>query len=626
MIIVKLMGGLGNQMFQYASAFALSMRHGAPLRLDHSFLEDRSPREKFTYRSYALDAFGIINRLETSELKTSGPIVHYQEPSFSYDANFAKLPAHCYLEGYFQSEKYFLGQAQAIRKAFGTPPTLNSYSLHILERIKGSSQPVALHIRRGDYVTTHSQTHPVCSLDYYYSALSCMRQKLGNFELFIFSDDPDWANTALQLSGITTSLVDSRLGSGDCGDLYLMSQCRHHITANSSFSWWGAWLGAHADQNVIAPRRWFASNEMNEATFDLCPSHWIRLGDKIPEMSVLMPVRNGEIHLAEAVESILSQSFPDFELLAIDDASTDSTPSILEHYRRKDMRLRVLRNEEWKTIAPSLNSGLSQAIAPLIVRMDADDFAEPRRLEIQHSYMVEHPEVSVCGSYYRFYSNGSLQEVPTEDSSIRREMLFRNPMGHPTVIMRRDLLMRLGGYDLNAPFTEDYALWAKLSQERNVVFANIPHPLLRYRYDFSRSPELDAKRLRVQKAANRIAQKLRNLQPSESLLGHARWCLAHQQPDRTQLLAQLVYEREPNSPDALAILAESLWYQGRKEEALSHLSSLIGQHPDFKPGILLAMAITNRLGEKALSDRIGAAYARRHPEDSTFKASLNTDC
>lgn len=206
-----------------------------------------------------------------------------------------------------------------------------------------------------------------------------------------------------------------------------------------------------------------------------------------PDVSVVMPVYNGEEHLAEAIDSILAQSFSNFEFIIIDDASTDTTPSILQKYAEKDSRIRIITNKINKKIAASLNCGIAEACSPLVARMDADDWSHLERLEKQFTFMQANPDVGICGTWLEVYETGEIWEWPCADERIRVHMLFNSPIAHPTAMMRRNILVNAGNYVVDMPPAEDYDLWTRLAIQPGVLFANIPLVLLRYRA----YPELD---------------------------------------------------------------------------------------------------------------------------------------
>lgn len=293
MIIVKLMGGMGNQMFQYAAARSLSWRHGTALKLDLSFLEGEQAGN--TLRTFELDRFCITaekaSRWEISTLSDSKGRAgleatfvkifqrltghtSYRERWFHYDPNLMTLPDNAYLEGYWQSERYFADIREIIRNEFTLKAPLAGKNLELSDEIQ-SVNAVSLHVRRGDYVMDKKtcEMHGFCDLDYYRKAEAKILQTLKDPCFFVFSDDPEWVAKNLKFRG--PAIYISHNGSMPHEDLRLMSHCRHHVIANSSFSWWGAWLSTGPEKLVIAPERWF--NEPSINTSDLIPPGWYRL-------------------------------------------------------------------------------------------------------------------------------------------------------------------------------------------------------------------------------------------------------------------------------------------------------------------------------------------------------------
>ena len=198
-------------------------------------------------------------------------------------------------------------------------------------------------------------------------------------------------------------------------------------------------------------------------------------------VTVLMPVHNAEKHLAEAVESILNQTFSDFELLCVDDGSTDTSPEILARYAGKDDRIRIIRNEKNNGIALSLNRGLKEAHTDLIARMDSDDASLPTRLALQVAFMAANPDVLISSGGMALYETDMCISLPTDDATIRIHLLWKSPFCHPAVIFRRTPVLEAGGYDTAAIPAEDYELWTRLAAARGWRFANLDTVLLRYR-------------------------------------------------------------------------------------------------------------------------------------------------
>lgn len=197
------------------------------------------------------------------------------------------------------------------------------------------------------------------------------------------------------------------------------------------------------------------------------------------ELTVLLPVFNGAQYIAEAIESILTQTYTRFELLVINDGSTDETQTILEGFTARDARVRVISRENRGLIA-TLNQGLSLSSTDLIVRMDADDVARPNRLERQAAFMKAHPDVDVCGAGLVFYETGEEKRLPENHDALRVLALFNTPVFHPTVIMRKSSVLAVGGYSSQAPCAEDFDLWERMLHA-GCRFANLSEVLLRYR-------------------------------------------------------------------------------------------------------------------------------------------------
>ncbi|MCI5221093.1 MAG: glycosyltransferase [Candidatus Electrothrix sp. AR4] len=198
------------------------------------------------------------------------------------------------------------------------------------------------------------------------------------------------------------------------------------------------------------------------------------------KLSVLMPVYNGEHYLRETMQSILRQTFTDFEFLVVDDGSTDNTPEIIGSF--DDPRIRRIENPERLKLSGALNRGMKEATGQYIARMDADDIALPQRLQRQIEYMEQHPEVGLCGTAIEIFGKGKIRKdiYPTTSDAIRTYALVDSPFCHPTVMMRRELFIKHDlWYDGGYYPTEDYELWARAT----ALFptANLDEVLLRYR-------------------------------------------------------------------------------------------------------------------------------------------------
>jgi hypothetical protein len=284
MIILKVIGGLGNQLFQYAAARCLAQIRKTEVKLDVTSFQDYQLRHfdlnelniKATIASAeeidVLKAKGTLQRIQ-SYLTPYRKRKFYKQPFFHFDTHFYQLGGNIYLQGFFQSERYFQPIQPTIRQEF-------RFKDEVLKDVRTfgkylPTQPsVAIHIRRGDYKDEETlRYHGILPFTYYQKAITLIQQQLSNAQFYVFSDDGAWVKDNLQLENAT--IVSGVYSKTHFEDLYLMSQCQHNIIANSSFSWWGAWLNNSPDKIVIAPKQWF--NEGPKDTQDLYPSNWIRL-------------------------------------------------------------------------------------------------------------------------------------------------------------------------------------------------------------------------------------------------------------------------------------------------------------------------------------------------------------
>lgn len=280
-------------MFQYAHGLSLARQHYMSLALD--FVCEPC----WTTRRFELDRLRIsadlADRRVTQRFKVQpGPLTRIAErllpsqwrsmslrPQVLREQGFPVQPVavdssrDAYLIGYWQSELYFRTLADDLRLEFQPVRPASDAVRRILDAIS-TFDSVSVHVRRGDYVTSQSASahHGVLDLEYYRSAVARLEQEHPGAHYFVFTDDPSWVRVNFAL-GVAFSVVDAN-GSAPEWDLYLMSLCRRHIIANSSFSWWGAWLDSRRDKVVIAPKRWFAAPDAPDVC-DLLPKDWIRL-------------------------------------------------------------------------------------------------------------------------------------------------------------------------------------------------------------------------------------------------------------------------------------------------------------------------------------------------------------
>ena len=295
-VVVHLVGGLGNQMFQYAAALGLAVQQNRALKMDVSAFAACDKR------SYQLDclkvpqdlytgaplfqpvsnsiAARVIRRIKRDVFKVSALRKGvYCEPHFHFDSAFFKLcGVDILLNGYFQSPRYFESVAQLLRERFQPAAPLSATAADWAAKIAASPCSVSLHVRRGDYLQApYSALHDALDRSYYDRAVNLIQRLAAErVEFFLFSDEPDFIAEAF--ADLPGAHVVSSDPHKSWEELFLMARCRHNIIANSSYSWWSAWLNPAKDKCVIAPARWFTPGKLATCNvLDLYPDDWILL-------------------------------------------------------------------------------------------------------------------------------------------------------------------------------------------------------------------------------------------------------------------------------------------------------------------------------------------------------------
>lgn len=280
MIITQLNGGLGNQLFQYAAGRALSIYHNTKLRLDISLYKKNKARQ-FDLQYFSINVHKIYSNKKlfripfyfNKVIKRKNGLKDYREPYFHFDPDFLKTTSNIYLKGYWQSEKYFIQYEQNIRTEL-TIKEIYIKHLHSKAQELKHQNSVAVHIRRGDYL--HSENilfHGILDESYYHKAMQHFLNLYSDVKFYFFSDDSKWIKENIRVHKY--EIVSGNISQKPIEDFYLMSQCRHNIIANSSFSWWAAWLNTHPNKRVIAPKKWF--NNAPHNTQDLIPNSWMKI-------------------------------------------------------------------------------------------------------------------------------------------------------------------------------------------------------------------------------------------------------------------------------------------------------------------------------------------------------------
>jgi len=295
MIAVQLKGGLGNQLFQYALGRTLALRHGTELLFDTSLLYNRVPEKTKTFRKYGLGLFEPPARIATAKdfpqysgrlstrnrftrglhllnLRAHG-LRYVLQRKFEFDPGVLASPDNSYLDGYWQTEKYFSAVAPQIRADLVFRHTLGPEARRMHDQMQ-STTAVCVHIRRGDYLEILSQLGVVGS-DYIQAGIKLLAERFAGLHFYVFTNDPKWCIENLKIAPPHTFITAENAGNNEHEHMMLMRSCRHFIIANSTYSWWAAWLSPHADKVVIGPKQW--ASDPNKNTSDVLPEDWLRL-------------------------------------------------------------------------------------------------------------------------------------------------------------------------------------------------------------------------------------------------------------------------------------------------------------------------------------------------------------
>ena len=286
MIIVNIIGGLGNQMFQYAYAKALQQR-GYEVKIDISAFESYKLHGGYQLDKYNIDLL-VSTKKENDKYYKNNIISkilikldldfskRIKEKSLLFDSDLLSVEDDSYIEGYFQGEKYFKDIREVILKQFTIKQEVSDYTKKIENQIKNSQSSCSLHVRRGDFAnSTNISLHGICGVEYYKNAMQFLEAKVEHLKYFIFSDDIEWVKENLVIEN--ANYIDTKERRIPHEDIYLMSLCKHNIIANSSFSWWGAWLNKNEEKIVIAPKRWFADDKLEKQSADIVCESWVRV-------------------------------------------------------------------------------------------------------------------------------------------------------------------------------------------------------------------------------------------------------------------------------------------------------------------------------------------------------------
>jgi hypothetical protein len=354
LVVARLTGGLGNQLFQYAAACGVAHSTGAVAALDITEYSDGSKTHANALGRYRLDtpvvtATSFDPQFATAMVPAQDGLARigwqgdmrlpvYREDVYEFEPALKSWPGSAYLYGFWQSWKYFDDVADALRARLKIEPRDRELS----DRT-GNSDTVAVHVRRGDYLSGQRlAAFGICEPAYYDAAMALLRRRLAKPHFYFFSDDPQWCQRHFAGADVTMASVD---GGDATDDLAAMAHCRHHIIANSSLSWWGAWLGDGEGSIVVAPVPWYSQSPRAR---DLIPDHWIRLDRRIgaawsPQrapggglVSAIILARSTASALERAFASVKAQTYGNLDIIIALSTRDSDTARMAGQLRARD--------------------------------------------------------------------------------------------------------------------------------------------------------------------------------------------------------------------------------------------------------------------------------------------------
>ena len=401
MIVTKLKGGLGNQLFQYAIGRCLAHKHKTTLKFDIGFYDDKKDSH---HNHYKLSAFNIKESFATPKeferLKViKEPIVN--NVSLNFQPKILESPDNIFLYGYWHSESYFEEISDIIKCEFKLKKTLEKTSSEWEKKILATDCAVSVHVRHGDYLNYASRNNRgLLSAGYYLECINLLRKDYPNITVFVFSDDMQWCKENFKF-GVPTEFVEGC--EHDYEELYLMSCCKHNVISNSTFSWWGAWLNQNPDKKIFTPNPWH-NNGWGGNT--IVPESWIKVPvnyflEIAPEMSLIVYFENNMRNIKSSLQSIVGQmhfyyaiedterenpprmftfKFRDYEIILVD-ASTAETGKICRQLSQNE-NVTLLKVNPMTNKFAAWNKGLNVARGDYVMFLTGNDFIMPSTIQI----------------------------------------------------------------------------------------------------------------------------------------------------------------------------------------------------------------------------------------------------
>ena len=397
MIIVYIMGGIGNQLFQYAVARHLAHKHHTELKFVNSWYNEAKQMkyvldELNTQGSIAsADDVKRVNEINSRRPVPLGEEAKHRPGELPYMPELLDYPDDVYLHGYFQSDKYFNDIEDIIRQEFTLKMPPQGRSAAWLERISNAECAVSLHIRHGDYATNINcyNSMGLVPLDYYYQCIEELKNHYPQMTVFVFSNSLSWTKENLHFD-MPMEFVEGC--ERDLDELFLMSQCKHNIIANSTFSWWGAWLNQNPDKKVFMPSPWFRIGEAGKDVH--FPESWIRVpvdynkNEPIlniePLLSIILVTNNDEQFVGGCLASLSAQNYRFYEIIVVDNGSTDHSFDIIKQIAAQNDKIVPLKLETYIGMSAARNLALKKARGQYVLFFDV------------RSVMFSHTVTEIC--------------------------------------------------------------------------------------------------------------------------------------------------------------------------------------------------------------------------------------
>ena len=388
MIISRISDGTGNQLFMYAAGRRLAHKWNTEFKIDVTWYEQNNSQ------LYALNFFNVKENFATAEeiqrLKNfrQGTSIGIERDAYKFQLEALNYPDDVYLHGYWENEKYFADIADILRHEFTLKNPLSEAARRWKEKILSAECSVSMHFRHGDFMYYNADIFALLPLEYYYECLNRLKQQYENFTVFVFSNNLKWCKENLRLD-VPTEFVEGD-GLQDVEELYLMSLCKHNIIANSTFSWWAAWLNKNPDKKVFVPipssivgtektYRHFSA-ERNENS-SLETDKWIRVPFDLnrpldirprPWFSLLLVVNNDAATLVDSLNSFFGQRIL-FELIIVDNASSDGSGKILRQAAKTFDNITLIRLHDKVSNGAAWNIALNAAQGLFVMFFKGND-------------------------------------------------------------------------------------------------------------------------------------------------------------------------------------------------------------------------------------------------------------